>query len=185
MAKRLFIFLFSITVTFNFIGQSNESKDFSLAKVGFQTQGVYVFILCEPYFEYDFIETINVSIDWNGDFEKSMEKTIEKARKKHTNFNGIIFRSRDMSKAELIKFSDKEITEYGYAVGDYVSFIRSDVYYVGRVVKLGTDKDGISVEHYNNQGGKEITKLNPKNLSAITEDEYKKILQKAGIKLEN
>lgn len=177
---KLFATSLIVLICFSSLCQVNQNdlvtipKDYSLAKVGFQVQGVYIFISADPYFEYDYIATVEAKINWSGLSYESFEKVIKKAKKKHTNFNGLIYHKDDLSKADLIRFKEIDISKGGFKIGDKVSFILRDEFNVGEIIKLGTLKQDINVQYINKEGLKEIIDIKPVDLTPISEEMYQK-----------
>ena len=88
----LVIFLLAISSIIFAQDPGYGEKDYSLARVGKKTQGVYLFIGTEPFYKYDYVATIKAKIEL---FEpKSYDRTIKKAKKKYPYFNGLIFNGR-------------------------------------------------------------------------------------------
>jgi hypothetical protein len=160
----LLLLTFSILCNTSFA----QDKDFSLAKVGKKIYGVYVFFGCEPANTYTYIKTIEVKINWSGTYSESFEKIIEKAKKKESNFNGIIFQSDDLSKADLIRFDDLGSTRGGFAYGSKVSFIDNSQVFAGEVVELESSKGNATVRFKNIYNEEEIQKMDYKKLTPIT-----------------
>lgn len=169
---RFLALVFVVMISFNSYSQTQETVtipvDYSLAKVGVRIYGVYVFFMAEPYFDYDYIETIKTKITWSGSAHDSFEKIIKKAQKKHTNFNGIIFHSNNLDEADLIRFKEAELTKAGFKIGDYVSFIVYGEQYQGEIIELGAQQKKMSIKVYRN-GVSEIMKVDDQDLTKIDE----------------
>jgi hypothetical protein len=155
---------------------SGQSPDFSLAKVGKRIFGVYVFFGCEPANPYTYVKTIEVKIDWTGSYTDSFERVIEKAKKKEPNFNGLIFQSEDLSKADLIRFADLESTKGGLSYGSKVSFVDKGQECVGEVVELESSKGEASIKFKNVFFEDEIGKFDYKKLTPITNEKFQEKL---------
>ncbi len=140
-------------------------------------QGIYVFIMCEPYHKYEYVETVKAKINWTGSVRESFEKVIKKAKKKHPYFNGIIFQSKDLSKGDLIKFNDLEVSKGGVKLNDKVSFILKGELYAGEVIELESKKGKASVE-YMISGGKQIAQLSYDDLTPIDDEKFNEISNK-------
>lgn len=146
--KKLTVLLvvFVLSLLANTAFSQGDQKDYSLAKVGTKVYGVYVFVGAEPYYEYDYIATIKVKITWDGTKASAFEKTIKKAKKKYTNFNGMVFHSENLNKADLIRFKDIKASRGGFSLGDRVSFIKLGKLSYGKIVKLKDKACSIQVE---------------------------------------
>ena len=147
----------------NIFAQGEQKKDFSLAKAGDKIYGVYVFVASEPYYEYDYIKTIQVKITWNGTVSESFEKVIKKAKRKY-NFNGMIFHNDNFSKADLIVFRDLKVKIQGFGVGDNVNFLMGKKSGEGKIIKLMKDKASI---RYGNNGKNKVISVKYRNLSKL------------------
>jgi hypothetical protein len=147
-----------------------QEQDFSLAKVGKKIYGVYVFFGCEPASTYTYVKTIEVNIDWSDSYYDSFERVIEKAKKKESNFNGIIFQTEDLSKADLIRFNDLESTRGGFAYGSKVSFIDNGQVFAGEVVELESSKGEATIKFMNVFFEEEIKKIDYKKLTPIANE---------------
>ncbi len=146
-------------------------KDYSLAKVGKKINGVYIYIGAEPYYEYEYIATISVDVDWSGSREENFDKVIKKAMRKYSVFNGIIFHDDDLSKADLIRFKGVEISRGGIHLGEYVSFIKKKQLKYGKVVDL-RDKIGF-VKCISNSRKKKVIAVPYSIMNVISEEEFK------------
>ena len=154
-----------------------QEKDYTLAKVGKKIHEAYIFFGCEPYYKYTFIETIKVKINWTGTYYESFEKIIKKAQKKNSTFNGIIFQTSDLSKADLIRFVDLGSTRGGFSIGSKVSFIEMNQVFVGEIVELESSKGKATVKFLNVFDENEIKKFDNKKLTPINNDIFQKNLQ--------
>ncbi len=125
------------------------NNDYSLAKVGEKINGVLIFINAEPYYEYNYIATIKVSINWSGTKTENFEKTIKKAKKKYSSFNGMIFHSENLNKADLIRFKGLKLSKGGFSIGDNVSFVYAHKIMHGTVAGLKDKNAIIEVEDTN------------------------------------
>lgn len=176
MKNKIFLFIVTLTISAHAFSQQDNlvtiERDYSLARVGQKMFGVYIFFLCDPYFEYDYIATVDVKINWSGLLNESFEKIIKKAQKKFTNFNGIIFRTNDLTKAELIRFKELEVARGGFAIGDKVSFIEDEVYCVGEIIQLGIGKEEISIQYISKSGVKTVKEIKPINLTPISDETF-------------
>ena len=165
---RLVLVLFiSSLCFFETVGQET---DFSLAKVGKKIYGVYVFFGCEPANPYTYVKTIKVKINRSGTYYESFEKVIDKAKKKESNFNGLIFQSGDLSKADLIRFNDLQSIRGGFSYGSKVSFLENGQVFAGEVVELESSKGKATVTFMNVFNEEEIQKIDYKKLTPITAD---------------
>lgn len=120
--KRVVLGILILCTALSMQGQElTEEKDYSLARVGKKTQGVYLFIGVEPFYKYDYVATIKAQIDLYNK-EKTIDKTLKKAKKKYPYFNGVIFHGK--GKADLIQFKGEEMTRGGFTLGQEVTFMR-------------------------------------------------------------
>lgn len=162
--KRLTVFLL---VCFYFLNSNaQEEKNFSLAYVGERINGIYIFVLSEPAQKYEYIATVDVDMNWTGTLSENFEKAIKKAKKKHPYFNGLIFQKKDLSKADLIKFIDLDISKGGVKLNGKVSFIEKNKLCVGEVVELQKDKASVKLSD-----GK-IKKIEYDKLTNISDEKY-------------
>lgn len=168
------ILLFILFITSISFSQESKEKDFSLAKVGEKINGVYIFIESTPYYEYDFIVTLDIDKQWNNMFRPTFEKFIEKSRKKYPSFNGIIIRGENSEKAELIKFRDFEASAGGYRIGDKIVFKDENKPGYGEIIGLDIVKQTVQVKTWNIYGEEILdTKKIPK-INSVTEEEFEK-----------
>lgn len=158
-----------MVVTLPLLGQET---DYSLARVGKKIQGVYIFIRTEPYYDYDYIATVDVKINWSGSSEESFEKAIKKAKKKYPYFNGMIFQSSNFEKADLIRFKGLDVSRAGFTLGSKVSFILRNVAYYGEIIELESSKNKASVQFLNLLNENEINEINYSDLTPLNEDEF-------------
>ena len=91
--------LLMLIVVFGFT--QTETKDYSLSRSGKKLQGVYIFVLTEPFYNYKHVATIDVKLDWGKILDEDFENVIKKAKKKHPYFNGMIFHNSDLNKVDL------------------------------------------------------------------------------------
>jgi hypothetical protein len=168
--KRIFlqVTLMSILSAICIYPLFSQGADFSLAKVGKKVHGVYVFFGCEPANNYTYLRTIEAKIDWTDSYYDSFEKVIEKAKKKEANFNGIIFQTEDLTKADLIRFNDLESTRGGLSYGSKVSFLDNGQVFAGEVVELESSKGEASVKFLNLFNEEEIKKIEYSKLTPIS-----------------
>jgi len=162
MKKVLFLIL-SLFLWLNSIAQ----KDYSYARAGFKVQGVYVFIACEPIYDYEYIATVKAKITWTGLSQEAFEKVIKKAKKKYPYFNGLIFHNSDLNKADLIEFRELATTRGGFKVGDKVSFILLGKQYVGEVIELQSTKKKASVKYIDDNGEEHIKRIGYTELTRV------------------
>jgi hypothetical protein len=165
-----------ITILFFSLGLSSyaQEKNYALAYAGEKIDGVYIFVLAEPANAYDYIATVKVDITWTGTIGENFEKAIKKAKKKYPYFNGMIFQKKDMSKADLIKFTDLDIVKGGLKLNGKVSFVEKDILIAGEVVELGKDKASIAIML---NGKKTVKKMDYKALTPISEEKYNEIIE--------
>lgn len=149
-----------------------DENDFSLASVGDQIYGVYVFVNAKPAHAYDYIATVKVKVTWTGNPRESFEKAIKKAKKKYSNFNGMIFHSDDLSKVDLINFKKLDVVRGGVAVGDYASFVNGNSQYFGEVVELESGKGKAGVKYLNEYGETVIDKVKYGDIVKMDPEDY-------------
>lgn len=156
------VFCFGITLA--------QTPDFSLARVDKRIYGVYIFLGCEPANTYTYIKTIDVSIDRTDSYYVALGKIIEKAKKKEPNFNGMILKTEDLSKADLIRFDDLLSSRGGYYYGSKVSFVENGKVFAAEVVEPESSR-GVSTVKFNNiYNEQEIRKIDHKDLTPITSE---------------
>jgi len=165
--------LFGLLFTLCSFGQD---VDLAAAKVE-KVKGVYIFVGSEPTNSYDFVASFPAKIDWEGNRRKSYEEVIDKANKKYSTFNGMIFRDTDFKKVELIRFTDSQVTRGGIAIRSKVSFTKGRQVYYGEVVELGTAKQGKEkekgmVRYLNVFEEEKVEKLKYLDMTAMSEAEY-------------
>lgn len=167
--------IFKILITLFYISQNLQAQDYSLAKVGEQIMGVYIFVDCLPANEYDYIATINVV--WNdGNPDASKIELIKKAKKKYPNFNAMIFRDLKFEKADLIKFRELEITGGGLRVGDYAIYKDGTRPKYGEIVQLDNTKDKAVLKYLDEYGDEKLSSISYKNLSIVSKEQYEKLI---------
>lgn len=172
MMKTTLFLIASILLTVIALPSHCQQPDYSLARAGKRIHGVYIFIRTEPYHEYDYIESVKVKINWTGTAEESFEKAIEKAKKKHPYFNGMIFQSSDFGKADLIRFKDLKVSRSGFTIRSKVSFILKDVAYFGEIIELESSKDKASVQFLNLFNEPEIVEMEYTELVPLSDEEF-------------
>ena len=178
MTTKITSVLIALAVCFGAMAQ--EKLDFSLASVGKQIYGVYVFVGCTPSQEHIYVATIEDKIDWNAKSkEDRFRDIIHLAKKKYTDFNGLIVHDENVNKVDLIRFKDLEVSRGGIELRSKVTFVdRKNVYY-GEVIELGAKKQGKDNEHgtvkYLNVFGEEkIEKLKYTDMTPLSDAEYEK-----------
>jgi len=154
----------------------SQDVDLAAAKVE-KVKGVYIFVGSEPTNSYDFVASFPAKIDWEGNRRKSYEEVIDKANKKYSNFNAMIFRDTDFKKVELVRFTDSQVTRGGIAIRSKVSFTQGRQVYYGEVVELGTAKQGKEkekgmVRYLNVFEEEKVEKLKYLDMTAMSEAEY-------------
>ena len=161
MKKTLLISLLLIA----FSGAAQE-KDYSLARVGVKSQGVYMFFGVEPYHPYTYVATIKVKVSWSGTISENFDKIVQKAKKKYPYFNGVVFKTNDLSKADLVRF-EEEITRGGFSLNQQVSFIKDGQLIKGTIVELESGKNKASVQYSQEDDSKVIEKVKYGDLNPI------------------
>lgn len=153
--RYLFFSILALLLSFPTFSQ----EDYAIAKAGFRVQGVYIFVACEPVYEYEYIATIKAKVTWTGLSSESFEKSIKKAKKKYKYFNGLIFHDSDLDKADLIKFKELGTSRVGFKIGDKVSFILSGKQHIGEVIELQSTKKKASIKYTDDEGLEQIKKI--------------------------
>jgi hypothetical protein len=160
--------LFCLLITSNIFGQTIvDGKDYSLARVGRQIHGVYIFVNAEPYNKYEYVATVESKMNWSGTVSEAFEKVIKKANKNYPNFNGLIFHNSNYNKADLIRFNDLEITEGGYSINDFVSFVYIGEVYYGQIIKFGNKMKDATIQYVDNKGFEKLRLKRPICLKGI------------------
>ncbi len=154
------------------LSAQDDRQDFSLAKVGEKVFGVYIFVSAEPYHPYDYVATVDAKVSWTGKTKDDFEDIIEKAKKKYSNFNGMIFHSGSLDKADLIRFQDLEVSRGGLKVGQKVSFINMKRVYYGSVVELETSKGRASVNYLDVFEEEKVKKILYTDLTPLSDEMY-------------
>lgn len=154
------------------IGQTNE--EFAMAKAGKFIAGAYIFLWTEPVADYDYVGTIKVKIDWEKDADKAFDKLIRKARKEFNNFDGVVFNRSDFTRADLIKFRDREISGGGFRIDDMVSTEIKGVLTYGKVTQIDQHKGKITIEYLDPYGLPDIAELKYDQATPADEVNYTK-----------
>lgn len=162
----------------------SNSPDNAIAIMGERIEGVYVFTVGLPYYQYDHIAALKVNEEKHTS-EEAFAKIINKAKKKYGNFNGIIFSTTDLSKAELIKFTDLEITGGGFRVGDFVMHQSGMRPSYGVVSSLDNTKQKAGFIYLDEYGEEKVVNIKYKDLVKVDEEKYnsKLIEQSEEVKL--
>lgn len=177
LQKLYFTFLF---VSLGFIAIAQE-PDYSMAKIGKKTQGVYIFINAEPVQQYDFIATVEVSDFWaKRTPQEAYERLITKSKNKYPNFNGIIFHNDDFHKADLIKFKGLEVGGGGFHVGDKITYKEygNKIIY-GEVIAVNNSRQEATFKYLNEYNAENNQTVKYVKLQPITEEEYTKAVKNA------
>lgn len=176
--------LLLLTTTLFFTTQIfSQNKDFSLAKVGKQVMGVYIFVGCEPANEYDYIATIDVR--WHqGDPDKSFLEIIERGKKKYPNFNAIIFKNFKFEKADLIKFRELELSGGGFRVSDYAIYKEGGRPKYGEIVQLDNPKQKAGFKFKDEYGEDKLTTVPFAKLSMASKEQYEKLIEEQNVDLQ-
>lgn len=170
----------SVIIAFivSFGAMAQEKLDFSLASVGVQIYGVYVFVGSTPAQEYIYVATIEDKIDWSAKTkEDRFRDIIHTAKKKYTDFNGLIVHDENMNKVDLIRFKELQVSRGGIELRSKVTFVdRKNVYY-GEVIELGAKKQGKdneqgTVKYLNVFGEEKIEKLKYTDMTPLSDTEY-------------
>lgn len=155
-----------IAIKFN-----SSEMDNSMASIGKRMEGVYVFIAGEPYYAYDHIATLKVKRD-KYTSEEAYAKIIQIAKKKYGNFNGVIFSSTDMEKADLIKFQDLEITGGGFRVGDFAMHQDGRRPSYGLIASLDNTSQKAGFVYLDEYGEEKVTNIKYADLTKVDEAKY-------------
>jgi hypothetical protein len=161
--------------------QTPAQVDFSLAKVGEHIDGVYMFVNCEPANPYEYIATIEAKLTWWGSsitLEEQFRKIIKKSKNQYVNFNGMIFRGKNFTRVELIKFKGLEASMSGISFKDKVAFIIANEEYTGEVIALIPKDNTVKVKYQNIFDEQIIKTLDVKSVIALTEEQYAENLLK-------
>lgn len=157
---------------------AQEKTDFSLASVGKQVYGVYVFVGCVPHEEYIYVATIEEDINWKAKSrEERFKDIIEKAKKKYTDFNGLIVHEENYDKVDLIRFKDMNVSRGGIELRSKITFIKHKQVYYGEVIELGSKKQGKekefgAVKYIDIYGDEVVEELKYTDMTPLSESEY-------------
>ncbi|MCW3070315.1 MAG: hypothetical protein JWO44_205 [Bacteroidetes bacterium] len=162
---------------------AQQDKDYSLAKVGKQVLGVYIFVACEPANEYDYIATIDVR--WHeGDPDKSFLELIERGKKKYPNFNAIIFKNAKFETADLVKFRNLEITGGGFRVGDNAVYKEDGRPKYGQILQLDNTKQKAGFKYLDEYGEEKLNTVAYSKLSMITAEQYSSLIEQQNVEIQ-
>lgn len=157
---------------------AQEKIDFSLASVGKQVYGVYVFVGCVPHQEYIYVATVEEDINWRArSKEERFKDIIEKAKKKYTDFNGMIVHEDNFDKVDLIRFAEMNVSRGGIELRSKITFIQRKQVYYGEVIELGSKKQGKekefgSVKYIDIYGDEVVEELKYTDMTPLSESEY-------------
>lgn len=155
------------TLFISLFGNSQDiSSDLSLARSGTYVLGVYVFVECDPVNRYDYVGKIDKFDIFESD-RKTVEKIIEKAKKKNPYFNGMIFK-HDFKHVELIKFVVAEERVKGFQIGDRVRYTRYTTPIEATIIQINDGRDRVILEYIDEKGE---TKYDGVSLRVITKIE--------------
>jgi hypothetical protein len=160
--------------------QIEKQVDYSLAKIGEHIDGVYMFVNCEPANPYEYIATVEARLNWYGSttLEEQFRKIIKKSKNQYVNFNGMIFRGKNFTRVELIKFKGLEASMSGVSFKDKVSFIIANEEYSGEVIALIPKDNTVKVKYQNIFDEQIIKTLDVKVVITLTEEQYAENLLK-------
>lgn len=165
------------------IGIFAQEKDYSLAKVGKKILGVYIFIACEPANEYDYIGTVKVF--WNsGDPDAAYIELINKAKRKYSNFNAIIFKDEKFESADLIKFRGLEISGGGLRIGNNIIYRDRDQPIYGKIIQLDNRKQKASFQYSDEYGDKKTNTVPYIKLSIVPAEDYENLIEQQNIEIQ-
>ena len=174
MKLKTLIFIFSIGIVFPYMLNAQENdKDFSLAKSGKRIYGVYMFVYAEPYYNYDYIATIRLSRNEIGFSEGNLQRIVNKAKRKYSYFNGMIFKNDEFTEVDLIKFKNLEVSRGGFTIGDNVSFIIEDEIYFGKVVEFDSENSKAQIRYFNIFDEDLIKPIYYNKLTPISDEDFK------------
>lgn len=144
-------------------------KDYTLAHVGYKIHGVYIFIQADPIQNYTHIGTVKVSL---RDLKrKTFENAIDKAKDHYPYFNGMIFRYDDLSRADLIKFDDMEVTRKGIRLNEKVTYTKRKKVIYGKVIAF-INQEYSKVQYIDEYGDEKVEEIPFILLTPIDEDLY-------------
>jgi len=153
----------------SFVAICQEEADYSLANVGNQIEGVYIFVQAEPVQHYTHVGTIKVDV---GNLNrKTFTKAIEKAKKHFPYFNGMIFRYEKLSRVDLVKFDDLDVTRKGIKLNEKVSFTRGKQVCYGDVIAF-IDPKNAKVKYIDEYGDEKVYEIPFLLLTPIDEAVY-------------
>jgi hypothetical protein len=173
--------LISALLINNAFAQTNTQTDFSLAKVGEHIDGVYMFVNCEPANPYDYIATVEAKLTWAGSsitIEEQFRKIVKKSKRQYVDFNGMIFRGKNFTRVELIKFRGLEASMSGISFKDKVSFIIANEEFTGEVIQLIPKDNTVKVKYQNIFDEQIIKTLDVKTVIHLTEEQYAENIEK-------
>lgn len=100
--KKILLYFFGVCCLLTLIAlRSPGEKNIGTVE---QQQGIFIFILCKPVAEYEYIGSIQQKAAWTGQPSEMLSGMLKKLKKEHPEANGIIFTSLDMDKADCVKF---------------------------------------------------------------------------------
>ncbi|MEO9257628.1 MAG: hypothetical protein ABI207_04550, partial [Crocinitomicaceae bacterium] len=143
-------YILIILALFSFRISAQEKTDYSLARSGEYTLGVYIFIYSTPINEYDYVGKID-KIDFTKVDSKEIEKIITKARKKNAFFDGMIVK-KDYDYIELIKFKTKEESVASYKVDQKVQYEAYGKLIIGEIVDIDDARKKVTVKYTDAEG---------------------------------
>ncbi|MBL7896797.1 MAG: hypothetical protein JNK50_15975 [Bacteroidia bacterium] len=169
--KRITYFLTLVALMGGLAAQTE--KDYSLAKVGKQVDGVFIFVGATPVNPYDVIDIWDVY--WNPDDpDKSYKEALTRVRKKYNNVDGIIFEDGNHKKAQLIKFIGREITGGGFKGGDKVSYKEGGKPRYAEIFQLDNTKQKASVKYLNEYGEDKLDNISYEKLTPVNNETFNK-----------
>lgn len=181
--KNLFLFIL-LSIFNSAILISQDSKDYSLAKVATVEEGVYVFINCTPYQPYDVICKWEVYWAKEGDFVAAYKEAIRRAKKKYNNVDGIVFKDGKFQEAEFIKFIGKEITGGGFKGGDKIQYKDGRTLQYGEISLLDNTKQKATIKYLDAYGDEKIDNVPYEKLTPMSKEEYQKVLDNQRIEIQ-
>lgn len=155
------VLIIPLFTSFLSIGQT----DYTLSRSTNFINGVYIFVMCVPTNEYDFVGTYKNFDIFEAD-HKEIEKALKKARKKNPSFDGMIFR-RHSKQVDLIKFKDRIEVLGGFKVGEEVVFVHLGKKYEGTIFFLNdkNKKKKAIIDYIDEEGESQKIKVPLKNVN--------------------
>ncbi|MBX2949164.1 MAG: hypothetical protein KF704_07785 [Crocinitomicaceae bacterium] len=162
MKKLLFTVLLCPLFSF-----SQDGVDYKLARTGEYVLGVYIFVHSDPIAPYDFVGKID-KFDISKTDTKEVEKIIKKAKKKNSDFDGMIIK-KDYKHIELIKFGGRATSYAGFALGDKVQYESFGRLIQGEIVDFLPHRQRATIKYTDPEGNEKLDGVAIKSLNKIPE----------------